>query len=123
MRLSLLSEGFDFNRPGDKTKNSIMQFARDELLKIINNTNGSRISLTRRLLQDIIGIISEIKIESDEERECVEKMLSLTRAIIDQLHNLSDGPPPEDVVIYLSMLASSMQSFYRNYTRWDRNDV
>lgn len=111
MKLKLLSEGFDFDKPDDKNKLAETRQAVVQLQKIINNTKGSRISIIRRLLKDIKETINLINIESNEEREHIDRILSLISATIDLLNALPDGPPPEDATTYISMLTHSIYDF------------
>ena len=111
MRLKFLSEGFDFNKPDEQSKYAILFAAIDVLQKIINNASGSRISTTRRLLRNIESNIDEITIESDEEQDYINQILSFISAAVEQLDGLPDGPPPEDAIRYISILSQSIYDF------------
>jgi hypothetical protein len=120
MRLRLLVEGFDLNK--DASKYAEVQHAALALQDVIRNVSGSRISTVRRLLKNIAETINQVDIESDDEREHIDRCYSLISAIIDQLKELSDGIPPDDIMVYISMLSDSIVDFCRKYTRRG-NDV
>ena len=111
MKLSLLSEGFDFNKPGEQVRCSTIQGAVDQLQKIVENVRGSRISTTRALLRGLRRLINGVTIESDEEQEQINEILSLIAAITTQLTDLPDGPPSEEVVEHISILSQMTYDF------------
>ena len=123
MKLRSLSEGFDFNRPGDQIRCATMRHAVDELQKIVRNVEGSRVSVTRILLRGLKRLIDGIKIESDDEREQIGRMLSLISALMEQLIDLPDGPPPEDITIYISILSHSIYDFCVHHMRRGDNAI
>ena len=111
MKLSLLSEGFHPNRPGDAGKLAATQAAGAWLKDVIENPKNSRISVIRTTLRGFIETIREIETESDEERDEIDKILRLIDSTSGYLADLPDGPPAGDALVYLPMIAASIRQF------------
>ena len=105
MKLSILYEGFNLwnGQPrynNDKSLHDIMCYYRDDLNKIIDNPQHSRVSNLRNIISSTFNDIDDIIIDSDEDRELInfvcDKFASYKSAfsrLFYRIANLSFGVP------------------------------
>ena len=121
MKLRLLSEGFDLNNSSDYGLRSLVYELRLSLYDVVSNPSGSRISAIRTFLKSAGDTIDEVRIDSAEEQEYIDKIYSTIVELQDSLEGLQDGPPPDAIVPYINILSDLILSFCRNFTwRGDR---
>jgi hypothetical protein len=121
MKLKMLSEGFDFNKPGEQNRCDTIQAAIFRLREMIEDPNNSRVSVIDELLRSLRGLVRGVAIESTEEREQIGEILSLLAASREQLVNIPDGPPLEEIIEHIVVLLYATHHFCASHKhRGDR---
>lgn len=118
---ALHGDGFEMGRHRrgqDYVLQAEFRGAVKQLQLIHDNPSGSRISLFRELLESIKYTISSTTIDSDEEKEHMDKISDTVGALQNNLNELKDGPVPHDLLYYISALCHLINDFCDKYARY-----